>query len=329
MSRTSSVVDALARLSGVQCHQDEPLRQHTRFGIGGPARWLLDISVQDSFVEAVRTLEAGGAPFLVLGGGSNLVVSDDGVDAVVLRFTGRALRIDGEQLTVESGAVLQDVVDASIAAGLAGLHTMTGIPGWLGGAVYGNAGAYGHSMHEFVREVAVVDGSGLRTLDNAGCQFAYRESIFKRHKDWIILSATIRLAPGNAAGLAAKASEIRSIRDAKYPPTMRCAGSIFKNLLFRELPVSVQGEVPPTLVREGKVPAAWFLEQVGAKGLRFGDIQVADYHANLIYNDGGGTAADVRAAIAELKARVEARFHFEIEEEVQYVGFATAGAGAV
>ena len=138
------------------------------------------------------------------------------------------------------------------------------------------------------------------------------------------------MLPGDSIALAAKAHEIRSIRDAKYPPTMRCAGSIFKNLLFRDLPPAVQSQVPPSLVREGKVPAAWFLEQVGAKGLRFGDIQVADYHANLIYNDGEGTATDVRRATAELKARVDARFHFQIEEEVQYVGFATGGgAGAV
>lgn len=329
MSRTSSVVDALARLSGVQCHQDEPLRQHTRFGIGGPARWLIDISLQASFVEAVRALHTAAVPFLVLGGGSNLVVSDDGVDAVVLRFTGKSLQINGDLLTVESGAVLQEVVDASIAAGLSGLHTMTGIPGWLGGAVYGNAGAYGHSIHEFVREVVLVDSAEVRTMDNAACEFAYRESIFKRRKEWIILSAALRLTPGDAAALAVRAHEIRSIRDAKYPPTMRCAGSIFKNLLFRELPVSVQSQVPAALVREGKVPAAWFLEEVGAKGLRFGDIQVAGYHANLLYNDGEGTAADVRRAIMELKSRVEARFQFQIEEEVQYVGFARGGAGAV
>ena len=167
-------MDALARLSGVQCHQDEPLRQHTRFGIGGPARWLIDISSQASFVEAVRALNAAAAPFLVLGGGSNLVVSDAGVDTVVLRFAGKALHIEGDLLTVESGAVLQDVVDASIVAGLAGLHTMTGIPGWVGGAVYGNAGAYGHSIHEFVREVVLIDGAEVRTIDNSACEFAYR-----------------------------------------------------------------------------------------------------------------------------------------------------------
>ena len=118
-----------------------------------------------------------------------------------------------------------------------------------------------------------------------------------------------------------RADEIRQVRDRKYPPEMRCAGSIFKNLLFDELPAAAAAQVPEQVVREGKVPAAWFLEQAGAKGLRRGDIQVADYHANLIYNDGTGTASDLRGLIEELKRRVRDRFGIELEEEVQYVGF--------
>jgi UDP-N-acetylmuramate dehydrogenase len=102
---------------------------------------------------------------------------------------------------------------------------------------------------------------------------------------------------------------------------MRCAGSIFKNCLFNELPAAVQVQIPQKLVREGKVPSAYFLEQVGAKGMRRGDIQVAEYHANLIYNDGAGTAEDLITVIEDLKKRVFDRFGFALEEEVQYVGF--------
>ena len=101
---------------------------------------------------------------------------------------------------------------------------------------------------------------------------------------------------------------------------MKCAGSIFKNLLFRELPADVAAQVPASAIREGKVPAAWFLEQVGSKGMVRGDIHVATYHANLIYNAGSGTSEDLCALIRELKARVEERFGIAIEEEVQYVG---------
>jgi UDP-N-acetylmuramate dehydrogenase len=102
---------------------------------------------------------------------------------------------------------------------------------------------------------------------------------------------------------------------------MKCAGSIFKNLLFAELPEAVQRDVNPKVVREGKVPSAYFLEQVGAKGVRNGDIHVADYHANLIYNAGNGTATQVREVVDDLKARVRSMFEFDVEEEVQYVGF--------
>jgi UDP-N-acetylmuramate dehydrogenase len=102
---------------------------------------------------------------------------------------------------------------------------------------------------------------------------------------------------------------------------MRCAGSIFKNLLLRDLSPTLAAAVPEHVIREGKVPAAWFLEQVGAKGLGQGDIRVADYHANLIYNAGAGAAEDLRQLIAELKTRVRNRFGLTLEEEVQYVGF--------
>ncbi len=128
------------------------------------------------------------------------------------------------------------------------------------------------------------------------------------------------LEPGDAAALRQTADEIMRVRNEKFPVTMKCAGSIFKNLLLHELPASAAAAVPAAVVREGKIPAAWFLEQVGAKGMVRGDIHVAEYHANLIYNAGAGTAADLRALIGELKQRVRARFALELEEEVQYVG---------
>ncbi len=108
---------------------------------------------------------------------------------------------------------------------------------------------------------------------------------------------------------------------------MKCAGSIFKNLLFANLPPAAAAQVPPTAVREGKVPAAWFLEQVGAKGMAEGGIRVADYHANLIYNTGTGTARELRSLIQELKTRVLGRFGLLLEEEVQYVGFEGTAEG--
>lgn len=196
---------------------------------------------------------------------------------------------------------------------------MTGIPGWTGGAVYGNAGAYGHSIQERIEAVRFFDGSCFHEISNSACEFAYRESIFKRRKDWIVISAILRLDAADPAQLKEAADRILKIRNEKYPPTMHCAGSIFKNLILAELPESVRAQIPNRVIREGKVPSAYFLESVGAKGMSIGAIRVAGYHANLIYNTGGGTSAQLRELIETLKTRVLDRFGLRLEEEVQYV----------
>ena len=308
-------------IEGLRVERDAPLSQYTRFGLGGPAAVLADASTETAFLCAWKAIKAAGVPMEVIGGGSNLVVADGGYDGVVLRYTASDLNADGQRVTADAGAVLQDLVDFTVAQGLSGLHTMTGIPGWVGGAVYGNAGAYGRSIDLSVSSVRFFDGSTVREFSNEECRFRYRDSTFKDNKGWIVFSTVLQLMHGSSSELKAKADEILSIRNAKYPPTMKCAGSIFKNLLFDQLPPHVQSQVDPKVVREGKVPSAYFLELAGAKGLRNGDIHVADYHANLIYNAGAGTATQVREVIDDLKARVRSRFAFEVEEEVQYVGF--------
>lgn len=328
MPVSSAAGKRLAAIPNLALSAGEQLAPHTRFQIGGPAALFCDTADEAAFVEALKTVERIALPRMVIGGGTNLVVSDAGFEGVVLRYRGARISQDGTLLHVESGAVLQDVVDSGIALGLEGLETMTGIPGYLGGAVYGNAGAYGHSIQEIVERVYVAANGSVEMMTNAECRFRYRDSLFKAQKDVIVLAADLRFKRGEAARLREVAREIRTIRDAKYPPTMRCAGSIFKNLLLAELPERVQHEIPRNVVREGKVPSAWFLEQVGAKGMRRGDIQVAAYHANLIYNDGAGTAADLFVVIQDLKSRVRERFAIDVEEEVQYIGFDLAPVAA-
>ncbi len=310
----------LAAIPSLEIFEQIPFRRLTRFELGGPVRLIADAWTEAALAQAISVLKGSDWPWMVIGGGSNLVASDQGFAGVVLRYRAKEISRDGLRVTVASGAVLQDLVDYTIREGLHGLETMTGIPGWVAGAVYGNAGAYGHSIHEWVERVRFFDGSEFREISNAECEFQYRESIFKRRKDWIITSAALRLEAGDRAAMEEKAAGILKIRNEKYPPTMRCAGSIFKNLLWKDLPERVQAMVPASVVREGKVPSAYFLEQAGAKGLHRGAIRVAEYHANLIYNEGGGTSDELRELILELKARVEARFGIQLEEEVQYVG---------
>jgi UDP-N-acetylmuramate dehydrogenase len=320
MPDTQEARERLAEIPGLAVSVDAPLSRYTRFGIGGPADLYAETGSVEAFIAALRAARGSGIDTVIIGGGTNLIVSDQGYRGIVLRYRAEGLWAANGRVIAEAGAVLQDLVDFAIARGLKGLETLAGIPGSVGAAIYGNAGAYGHSISERVVKVRFYDGSDVRVFDNEECEFLYRESIFKRRKEWIIFSTELLLSQADAGELRRTADDIVKVRNEKFPVTMKCAGSIFKNLLLRDLPPAVAAEVPASAVREGKVPAAWFLDVVGAKGMQKGDIHVATYHANLIYNAGQGTAADLCALIAQLKELVRARFSLELEEEVQYVG---------
>jgi UDP-N-acetylmuramate dehydrogenase len=311
------MVSSLSAIPGVQVSDNVLLSRYTRFALGGPARLLADASSQEALASLMQAVQ--GCPWTLIGSGSNLIAGDAGFPGVVVRYTAKRIEIDDLSVWAEAGAALQDLVDATIAAGLQGLETMTGIPGWVGGAVYGNAGAYGHSIEKRVEAVRFFDGGRVREISAVECNFRYRESIFKQHKDWVVLGTRLKMERAAPAELRTTAEAILKIRNEKYPPTLRCAGSIFKNLLVKDLPKSVRTLVPPTVIREGKVPSAYFLEQVGAKGMCVGGIRVADYHANLLFNAGPGTAAEARELIGMLKSRVRERYGLELEEEVQYL----------
>ena len=320
MPTTEETQLRLAEIPNLTVSAHTPLASYTRFGIGGPADLFAETCHEQAFIAAVAAARESGAEVCVTGGGTNLIVSDRGFRGLVLRFSEDTLASHGPRVTAGAGAVLQDLVDFANHRGLKGLETLAGIPGWVGAAIYGNAGAYGHAISERVAAVRFFDGAGVRSFDNLECEFRYRESVFKRHKDWVIFQVELSLDAAPAADLEETSAGILKVRNEKFPPTMKCAGSIFKNFLLRDLPPAVAALVPAAVVREGKIPAAWFLEQVGAKGMQLGGIHVAAHHANLIYNAGQGTARELVELIAELKRRVRARFGIEVEEEVQYVG---------
>ncbi len=311
---------ALREIDALDVRPSVSLAPYTRFGIGGRADLFAQTADARAFAAAVGVGRRGRLPVYVLGDGSNVIVSDSGFRGLVLRFTASDVRVRGAEISSDAGAPLETLVTTSVDHGLRGLETLARIPGSVGAAVYGNAGAYGHSISETVTSVEIFDGREVRRIGNEECGFVYRGSVFKQHKDWMIFQVGFELETGDRDALQARVAEITAVRDEKFPPSMRCAGSIFKNLYLDDLPPAARAEVPARVVREGKVASAYFLEQVGAKGMRQGGIRIADYHANLIYNAGGGTAAELRDLIAELKQRVENRFGIRVEEEVQYIG---------
>ncbi len=217
MTVRKETIDRLASIPNVSVSEGALLSRHTRFGIGGPAAVFVEAASEEAFAEALRVSQASGAAYSVIGDGTNLIVSDQGFDGIVLRLTAKPIEREGATVRAEAGAELQALVDYSIDQGLRGLETMTGIPGSVGAAVYGNAGAYGHSIDERVRQVRFLAGAAVRSFGPAECRFHYRESIFKEHKDWVILSVELAMTPAPAAELRQTADEIFEIRLAKYP----------------------------------------------------------------------------------------------------------------
>ena len=316
----AQLADRLRAIEGLHLETAVPLKAHTRFDVGGPADLFAHADGPTALGEAFAVTRRAGIPFYLLGDGTNVVASDDGFRGLVARYAACGLDYRDGAIEADAGGSLQALVDLTLELGLEGLHTLERIPGSVGGAIYGNAGAYGNQIDQFVQRVDFLDGTRVRSFGPRQCEFEYRESIFKRRKDWLIIGVRLVLPPGDRVALRARSAEIREIRDEKFPPTMRCAGSIFKNLYLESLPPAVVQEVPARAVRSGKVASAFFLEQVGAKGMCNGGIEIASYHANLLYNRGGGTAAQIHELVIELKRRVRDRFGFELEEEVQYAG---------
>lgn len=317
----ASVSSLFPKLDGFSVRYGAPLSDYTRFGIGGPAGMIAETSDESAFVAALLLLRERDIPHAVIGSGTNLIVSDEGFRGVILRYTAAAIRREGALVECDAGAQLIDLVRFSVDHGLEGAQTLMGIPGSVGAAIYGNAGAYGHSISELVRELRYFDGARIATLAPEACEFQYRESIFKRNRDWRILRVLLEFREADSSRLRQAAEEILTVRNQKFPPSMKCAGSIFKNLMAADLPCNVVSAVPERVIREGKIPAAWFLEQVGAKGSREGGIRIAPYHANLIYNETEGTARELCSIIDRLKRSVYDRFGILLEEEVQYLGF--------
>jgi len=287
------------------------LADYTTFALGGPCRALWTCTTPDQLQQTVCALQAQATPYLLIGGGSNLLVDDAGIDTVVVRFFSDEPTIEwaGTTVTVSGATRLDHLAGATAAAGLAGVVCGSGIPGTVGGAIVGNAGAFGQQIGDVVETVECLapDGSSL-TLSRDELGFAYRTSNL-RHRQLVVLRARLRLTAADAAALEQERADILALRRAKHPDwrTEPCIGSIFRN-------------IEPSSAAGRRQAAGWFLEQAGAKDLRVGGAFVYPRHANIIVRRPEGTAHDVKELAARMQAVVRAQFGFDLQYEVTFIG---------
>ena len=300
--------------------QNEPLKNHTTLGIGGPAKFFVEAESEEELAEIVRKALKDNIPSLVIGEGSNLLVSDSGFAGLIVKNKLKGIEIKDGLVSVKAGTPLQELVDFTIEKGLTGMQKMTGIPGTVGGAIYGNAGAYGQTISDHIVRVRVFDAEKTLWVDKDECNFSYRDSDFKKNK-YILLKAEFKLDKGDAETLKKEADETLSVRLQKYKPGIACPGSFFKNVQVKDLSQEQLEKIPKDKIVYGKIPAGYLLEEVGAKGARRGEIEIASFHANLFMNRGGGTAKDFFTLSEEFRQKVKDKFGIELEPEVQLIGF--------
>ncbi len=316
--RTLGVTDRLRAALGEGLREQELLKHHTTFRVGGPADWFVAATTQDQLVTAMRTAHELQLPCFLLGGGSNLLVSDEGFRGLVVKNAIADIAFDGTHARVGCGADYLTFIQRTSEQSLAGLAYAAGIPGSVGGAIYGNAGCYGQDVGSRVAECTVcgLDGSSVETLPAAWFQFGYRDSRLKREPR-ALLSCVLRLESGDKAAIGAEIADKLEIRRVKHPqwriePT---AGSYFKNL-----PPGFSAPGLPLSPGTQRIAAGALLDACECRGLRVGDAAVFAKHANILVNAGHATAADVLTLAEVMKARVRKKFGVELEEEVMFLG---------
>jgi UDP-N-acetylmuramate dehydrogenase len=292
-------------------HEDEPLAPFTTFRVGGPADIVLETRASDEIVQALEMARSHHVPVTLLGGGSNVLVADAGVRGLVIRPRGGAIHeLDEQHVRADAGATVNGLVRWTILHGLGGLEAWAGTPGTVGGAIYGNAHFNGRLIGNLITEARLIDRQGAIADVPAGAMgFGYDRSRLQQTGE-VLLSATFRVARSDGATLRARARESLSYRKRTQPLDIPSAGCVFQN------PEPGRDQLP-----EG-VPwsAGALVDRAGLKGAAIGGARVSRAHGNFIVNEGGATAADIRALIERCRRDVRARFGVELREEIVYLG---------
>ena len=297
-------------LPGIQ--RNVLLKNYTTFRIGGPAKYFFVAKNKKDLIKAISVAKKLKLPFFILGGGSNLLVSDKGFNGILIKIRNTKYEIPacpaGRQNTkimAEAGVMLEELVNVSAKAGLSGLEWAVGIPGTIGGAIRGNAGAFNKSMKDVVKSVEALEVKNekckVKNFKNRDCKFSYRDSIFKNNKNLIILSVTLQMKRGDKKEIENKIKKNLEQRNKTQPLNFPSGGSIFKN--------------PPGFF------AGELVKRCGLKGKKIGNVKISEKHSNFIVNLGNGKAKDVIKLIKLIKQKVKKKFGVTLEEEIQFLGF--------
>lgn len=304
--------------------KQEPLSRHTSFGIGGPADMFVEVAGPLEIAEGIELALREKVPYFVIGGGTNILFADAGYRGLVIKIADGGIAVRGPVIEAGAGISLKRITETARDQSLAGMANLAGIPGSLGGAVRGNAGAFGTEIGGLVRSVKVFnkDTGMVRELSTEACGFAYRESLFKKQVELIILSAEILLTPGDKGIIGSEMERIIALRESKHAQSAKCAGSFFMNPVVKDEKLREEfirdTGAPP---KDEKLPAGWLIDHVGLRGKHVGGAKVSDQHPNYIINTGGATAEDVIILVSLIKRRVRDDLRVQLKEEVQMVGF--------
>ncbi len=305
------------------------LRDSSTFKIGGKARYFVEIKSQEDLQDAFDWVSQKDSKWAILAGGSNVLIGDSDFGGLVIKLVNNSIDIKGDRIECGAGASLAKTVNMAVGVSLAGLEWAAGIPGSVGGAIRGNAGAYGSEISGIIENVVVYNIQKKRfdVFSTRDCQFEYRSSIFKNEdyiKDYIIWSAVLKLNKGNSDEIRQKITEYIESRS-KNQPNLPSAGCVFKNLRFSDLknanPRLAELAEDEKVVRGGMVAAGWIIDMLDMKGKSVGGAKVSLEHANFIVNTGGATAEDVVMLVSIIKQKVRDRYKIQLQEEIQYFNF--------
>ncbi len=279
--------------------KNQLLAPYTTFKIGGPADWFCETKNEQEIVEAIKFAKEKKLAFFILGNGSNLLVSDDGFRGVVIKMENEEVQINNEKILAKAGINLNKLANIAQENSLLGIEFMVGIPGTLGGVVFGNAGAWQQNIGDKVERVKILDKDNqFKWLNHDECQFSYRQSRFKKNKE-IILAVELKLKKDNQNEIEQKINENLQKREGQ--PKGPSAGSIFVN---------------PKPQSAGDL-----IEKCGLKGKQIGQTQISQKHANFIVNLGGAKAEDVVKLIALAQKEVREKFRIDLKTEIIFLGF--------